>query len=277
MRLAISNIAWDVVEDKTVAALLNQYQVDAIDIAPGKYFSDFANTTKSEILAVKQWWQDQNIEITGMQSLLFGTTGLNMFATDAVRDTMLHYLEAVCRIGGLLGASRLVFGSPKNRDRTGLTDNETETIAIPFFQQLGDIAQKHNVIICLEPNPTCYHANYMTTSKETIQVVKMVNHPAIKMQLDIGALVINQEDINSVLAESSTFIGHIHISEPQLTPLGEKKVNHDLIANAIKYYLPDFIVSIEMIASEKKSHIAAIERAIKIANSHYVNKGEIFK
>lgn len=51
--------------------------------------------------------------------------GLNIFATDASRDAMLHYLDAVCRIAGLLGASRLVFGSPKNRDRTGLTDKET--------------------------------------------------------------------------------------------------------------------------------------------------------
>ena len=38
IRLAVSNIAWDVSEDSEVAVLLRKYQIDAIDIAPGKYF-----------------------------------------------------------------------------------------------------------------------------------------------------------------------------------------------------------------------------------------------
>jgi D-psicose/D-tagatose/L-ribulose 3-epimerase len=38
MRLAISNIAWEVADDEDLLRLLKQYGVDAIDIAPGKYF-----------------------------------------------------------------------------------------------------------------------------------------------------------------------------------------------------------------------------------------------
>ena len=38
MRLAISNIAWDVSEDENIARLLNRSGVDAIDVAPAKYF-----------------------------------------------------------------------------------------------------------------------------------------------------------------------------------------------------------------------------------------------
>jgi D-psicose/D-tagatose/L-ribulose 3-epimerase len=36
MRIAISNIAWDVSEDEQVATLINKYGIDAIDVAPGK-------------------------------------------------------------------------------------------------------------------------------------------------------------------------------------------------------------------------------------------------
>lgn len=39
MRLAISNIAWEPAEDDAIASLLQRYGIDAIDIAPGKYFS----------------------------------------------------------------------------------------------------------------------------------------------------------------------------------------------------------------------------------------------
>ena len=68
-----------------------------------------------------------------MQSLLFGTSGLNLFGTSEVQQAMLRHLTAICRIGAGLGATRLVFGSPKNRDRTGLTDKAALEIAVPFF------------------------------------------------------------------------------------------------------------------------------------------------
>jgi hypothetical protein len=52
-----------------------------------------------------------------MQALLFGTTGLNVFGDNKSQEAMLEHLRAVCRIGAGLGATKLVFGSPKNRDR----------------------------------------------------------------------------------------------------------------------------------------------------------------
>ena len=140
MRLAISNIAWDTAEDEAIATLLHRFGVDAIDVAPGKYFPDPAKATDEAIARVKRWWAERGIEITGMQGLLFGTTGLNVFGPPEAQDAMLQHLTAVCHIGAGLGAKRLVFGSPKNRDRTGLSDQEAMDVAVPFFRRLGDIA-----------------------------------------------------------------------------------------------------------------------------------------
>ena len=69
MRLAISNIAWDTTEDEAVAALLQRFAVDAIDIAPGKYFPEPAKATNGDIAQVKDWWAERGIEITGMQEI----------------------------------------------------------------------------------------------------------------------------------------------------------------------------------------------------------------
>lgn len=275
MRLAISNIAWNVDEDKAIAELLQSYQVDAIDVAPGKYFPEPMQATANEIALVRDWWGDRGIEITGMQSLLFGTQGLNLFGERTVQQKMLTHLSAVCRIGAGLGATRLVFGSPKNRDRTGLSDDETLVIATNFFRQLGDIALSEGVQVCLEPNPPCYGANFMTTSAETAEVVTSVDHPAICMQLDTGALTINAEDIEQVLNQSSAIIGHIHASEPNLLTLGDGTTNHAQFATAMEQYLPNHIVSIEMLASKEESHLAAIERALVIANRYYCGDTDI--
>ena len=273
MRLAISNIAWDIAEDAAIAALLQRYQVDAIDIAPGKYFPQPAKATASEMGRVKDWWAERGIEITGMQALLFGTLGLNVFGAPESQDALLQHLDAVCRIGAGLNARRVVFGSPKNRDRSGLSDAETMAMAVSFFRRLGEIAASHGVMICLEPNPTCYGANFMTTSLETSQVVTLIAHPAIRMQFDTGALTINGEDPVTVLQGCAGLIGHIHASEPNLLPLGDGDTNHLKMVEALTLYLPNQLVTIEMVATQNEPHLMSIERALVVAVEHYRPNG----
>ena len=272
MRLAISNIAWDIAEDTSVAKLLGKFGVDAIDVAPGKYFPDPANAKDEDIANVRRWWAGHEIEITGMQALLFGTTGLNVFGDSKSQEAMLEHLRAVCRIGAGLGATRLVFGSPKNRDRSGLSDAQALEQAVSFFRRLGNTAQEHGVIVCLEPNPTRYGANFMTTSAETAHVVAAVGHEAIRMQFDTGALTINGESPEAVLECSSRLIGHVHASEPDLVPLGDGGTDHQLMHKALSQHLPEHLVSIEMVATQEEPHLQSIERALVCAVECYRTK-----
>ena len=99
MKISISNLAWDVSEDKQVLSLLKEFKVDSIDIAPGKYFPTPSKAKTTDILAVRQWWNDKGIDILGMQSLLFGTQGLNVFGNKNIQDQLLsiwqRYVESV--------------------------------------------------------------------------------------------------------------------------------------------------------------------------------------
>lgn len=273
MRLAISNIAWDTVEDEAIVKLLHRFNIDAIDVAPGKYFPDPAKATEKDIARVKNWWSERGIEITGMQALLYGTTGLNVFGPPQAQDAMLQHLAAVCRIGAGLEAKRLVFGSPKNRDRTGLSDQQAMDVAVHFFRRLGVAAQSYGVVICLEPNPPCYGANFMTTSAETAQVVRQIAHSSVRMQLDTGALTINGEDPATVLQDCASLIGHVHASEPDLLPLGDGGTDHAKVVAALKQHLPNHVASIEMLATKNEPHEVSIERALNVAIQHYCNNG----
>ncbi|MCP1477240.1 D-psicose/D-tagatose/L-ribulose 3-epimerase [Pseudomonas sp. EB276 TE3739] len=271
MRLALSNISWDISEDAAIAKLLQRYAINAIDIAPGKYFPDPVRSKPQEIADTRNWWRDQGIEITGMQSLLFGTIGLNVFGSTQSQAALLQHLSGVSRIAQQLGSRRLVFGSPKNRDRTGLSDEQTLDMAVTFFQKLGNIAFANDVIYCLEPNPVCYGANFMTTSPETAEVVRRVNHPAIKMQFDTGSLAINGEDPQLILDEFASLIGHVHASEPNLVPLGDGSTEHSKMSIALEQHLPGHVVSIEMVATRNEPHLRSIERALQVAIKHYRN------
>lgn len=269
MRLSISNIAWDVAEDAEIARLLKRFDIDAIDVAPTKYFPHLTEASDDAISRVSEWWSDRGIEITGMQSLLFGTPGLNLFGPPQMREEMLQYLAAVCRVGAGLGARRLVFGSPRNRDRVRLSDDEVHDIACAFFRRLGDIASSLGVTICLKPNPAAYGANFMTTSAETAAVTADVDRPAVKMQLDTGAMAINGEAVDAVLPQFAHLIGHVHASEPQLLPLGDGTCPHDEIFVALQTYLPDHVVTVEMLATVGEPHHVSVARALSSAIQHY--------
>ena len=269
MRIAVSNIAWDPEEDEQAASLFKGYRVDAIDVAPGKYFPDVAKATGEDIAKVRAWWEERDIKITGMQALLFGKPEFNLFGPPEVQRNMLEHLDHVCRIGAGLGATWLVFGSPKNRDRTGLDDTPAEEMAVDFFRRLGDVAASHEVVVCLEANPPVYGCNFMTTTREAADMVMKTGHPAIKLQLDTGAISINQEDADQILGECWALVGHIHLSEPGLVPLGDDKTDHHRMAHYISRWLEGSLVTIEMAATKEEPHLAAVERAIRVANVNY--------
>ena len=109
----------------------------------------------------------------------------------------------------------------------------------------------------------------MTHSAETARVVRAIAHPAIRMQLDTGAITMNAEAIATVLADSADLIGHIHASEPQLLPLGDGSTDHPAIATALQQHDVPRLVSIEMLATREEPHLVAIERAINTAVSAY--------
>ena len=271
MRIAISNIAWDTHEDAAVAAILGRYGIDAIDVAPTKYFPEPARANPEEVNAVREWWAQRGIQITGMQSLLYGTQGLNLFGAPDVQAAMLAHLKTVCRIGGGLGAERLVFGSPRNRDRSGLTDAQCLSVATDFLQRLGDTAVSEGVLICLEPNPERYGANFMTTAEETAHIVRHVGHPGIAMQFDTGALTLSGESAAAFLSKHAALVGHVHLSEPDLVPLGEGSTDHAALAPLLHKHLPEHVLSIEMLAPAGEQRLSTIEQVIGHAVRVYGN------
>jgi sugar phosphate isomerase/epimerase len=109
----------------------------------------------------------------------------------------------------------------------------------------------------------------MTTSAETAEVVRKVAHPAIRMQLDTGAITINGEDPVAVLENCISLIGHVHASEPEIAPLGDGNTDHAVMAKMLRQLLPKHIVTIEMLATKDEPHLVSIERALSVAVMNY--------
>lgn len=263
MQLSISNIAWEKDEEPEIAELLQRLGVTAVDVAHSKYFPDAAEAADSDIRKVMTWWEERGISVYGMQSLLYGTKGLNVFGDSESQSRLLTHLGHVCRIAEGLGAKRLVFGSPKNRDRTGLTDSEAEDIALRFFGRLGDIAQSHGVVITLEPNPVCYGTNWITTTRDACSFVKELGNPGIAMQLDTGTVITNSEDRDTI-ASVKDAAGHVHLSEPKLLPLCLAPLGHNDVFRAAAGIAPG-TVTIEMLTKGQGDTAVLVESSVRKA------------
>jgi sugar phosphate isomerase/epimerase len=263
MKLSVSNIAWPTAFDAEVGDILIAAGVTSIDVAPGKYFPVPGCATATDIASVRDAWAARGLGIAGMQALLFGTQGLNVFGDTNSQKCMLDHLDSVYRIAAGLGAPYLVFGSPKNRDRTGIESARAFDLAVDFFAAVGKRAERHGVTVCLEPNPERYQCNFMTDSASTAAVVRAVDHSAIKMQFDTGAILENGEDPDAVLAVHADIVGHIHISEPGLLPVGEGAASHAPVAAAVNKYLPAKVRCIEMLAPKNGDVIASIQRGVE--------------
>lgn len=268
MRISISNIAWNPDEDEAVAALLQKHGVDAIDVAPGKYFQDIEGVSDAEVLKVRQWWADRGVEIIGMQSLLYGTTGLNIFGDAAVRQATLDRLRAVFRIGALLGARKLVFGSPKNRDRTGLTDQQALETAVSFFTDVAELARKAGVTLCLEANPTRYGCNFMTTTAEAAEVVRLIDRPTLRLQLDTGTIIVNDEVPEETIKRMHDIVGHIHLSGPDIQPLQGNNETHRRIGVSLSRSFKNWVATVEILRSEIAA-LDSIHKSLIFAQHHY--------
>ena len=261
MRVSISNIAWEKDEEPEIAELLQRLGVAAVDVAPGKYFPDVAAASDQDIRKVRNWWEERGISIYGMQSLLFGTKGLNVFGERDSQERLLSHLSHVCRIAEGLGARRLVFGSPRNRDRSGLSDREAEDVALQFFSRLGDIAQSHGVVITLEPNPVCYGTNWIMTTREAYGFVKKLGNPGIAMQLDTGTVLANTE-ASETAASVKEAVGHVHLSEPKLLPLSLAPAEHGSVFRAAINAAPG-TVTIEMLTKGQGSAAELVKSSVR--------------
>lgn len=270
MKVSISNIAWDSAEEQAIADALQRLGIRGVEVAPGMIAARPSEASDDVIRSYRAFWNERGIEIVAMQALLFGAQGLALFETDAARAALLAYLKRIVRMGGILGARTLVFGSPKNRLAGARPAQDVERIATTFFREIGACAQDHGTCVCIEPVPPIYGADWITTAKDALAFVARVDHPGIGVHLDSGALRIQHEDAASIRAAGNA-IRHFHASQLDLAPLAPGgPVPHELYAATLRELAYPHWVSIEMrrVAGGAPS-LTPVEAAVRYALATY--------
>ena len=274
MRLAVSSIAWPAEADAEAAALLVAHGASGVEIPPARVCEQPWDPPAGSVAACRRFWEDRGLPIVAMQALLFGRSDLVLFGDAATRRRLATHLAAIIDLAADLGASRLVFGSPKNRLRGGLGLAQAEAIALPFCRDLGRRAADRGVWLLIEPNPPAYGCDFLVTSRQVIEFVDRVAQDGLGVHLDAGAMTLGGESPREIVAAAGPRWRHVHASEPGLAAVGSGGVDHAALAAALRGVGYDGFVSVEMTQGPAgTSWRPRLEAALHVVASAYGAQG----
>ena len=245
MPLAISNLSFPLDIGGQTLLDLRSRGVEGVEVAPTRlcHWSEINNSTLS---LYRTKLSDAGLCIPSLQSLLFGTQGLQLLADEQSFSAMTEHLRFVANIGLRLGAKVGVLGSPRNRLRGALSNEAAWEVGRVRLRRLASISLAEGFTIALEPVPAHYGGDFLTTATEVIQMVREVNEPGLCVHLDTGCVMLGGGDISSAILEASILLGHFHVAEPELGPFHSPVCAHAETAIALAEINYSRWIAIEM-------------------------------
>ncbi len=241
MKLSISNIAWTSEKDQVVYNMMNEIGFEGLEIAPTRIFPE---KPYDKCLEAKQWRKNllekHGFKVSSIQSIWYGRKE-KLFGSDEERGFLLNYTKKAIDFAEAIGCGNLVFGCPQNRS---LPEGIDEQIALSFFEELGNYAVKHGSVVSMEANPPIYNTNYINDTISAIDLIEKVESKGFLLNLDLGTMIENDENI-SILKGKEHLINHIHISEPGLKAIKERK-RHNQLVELLNDYGYEKYISIEV-------------------------------
>lgn len=254
MKLSVSNIGWDAKQDTLVYDLMKQYNYIGLEIAPTRIFSE---SPYDKLEEAREWAiklkEDYGFTVPSMQSIWYGRQE-KLFGTKKERRILIEYTKKAIDFAVAIKCKNLVFGCPKNRN---MQDGADQQVAKAFFKEIGDYAASQGTTIGLEANPPIYNTNYINDTSSALELIQNVDSKGFRLNLDIGTMIQNEERID-VLYGKVFLINHVHISEPKLRPILERKLHGDLL-QLLKQENYQGFISIEM---GKQDDIGSLENAL---------------
>lgn len=252
MKLSICNIAWQQELDDEMYQVCKDMGYSGIEIAPSRILGDMPYQNPNEGMRFQDTIKSKyNLEVVSLQSIWYGQEGL-LFKEDY--EKLCDYTHEAIRFAGYLKVNNVVFGSPKMRKVFQLDDYRK---GIEFFSKAAEWAEEYDTTFSIEANPMIYGTNYINYTLEAMAIVKYINSKHLRVNLDIGTIISNKEEIEEI-ADNIELINHVHISEPNLELIQVREI-HKAIFKILRTEGYQGYISIEM----KQQNINAIKKIMK--------------
>ena len=218
-----------------------------LEIAPFTIADTVTEISQSKRQELKSIAMDAGIELVGLHWLLVKPEGLHINHPDPIcRQQTVDYLKHLIDFCADLGGNRMVFGSPNQRKiLPELTYERGRQLAIESFIACSEVAMERGVVICLEALPD-NQTNFMTNNEEVLSVVKEINHPNIRMMLDVKSMCSEAISIPQNILNCQGFFHHIHANDSNLKGPGFGQVDFRPILDTLQKLDYQEYVSVEV-------------------------------
>lgn len=260
-KLSISNIGWSAEQDEEVYSLLKEYGFMGLEIAPTRIFPENPYDKVKEAEAwVEGLKKEYGFVVPSMQSIWFGRQE-KLFGTEGERWALVEYTKKAIDFAEAINCNNLVFGCPRNRV---IPDDADPEVGVRFFKEIGDYAHAKGTVIGMEANPPIYNTNYINDTISALELIAKVDSKGFLLNLDLGTMIQNGEPVEELRGKVK-YINHVHISEPGLKPIEERKL-HTQLRDLLEAEHYQGFVSIEM---GKTEDIQIIEKALRYIGCCY--------
>lgn len=155
--------------------------------------------------------------------------GLHITTPDpSVRKRTVAYLNELIDFCADLGGSRMIFGSPKQRNTMGISVEKAKTHFAEGLSKVADHAQRRGVKILIEALGK-KATDVVNTLAEASDLAKQVNHPAVEIMFDFNNTTDETEPFDVLLRKYYKHIHHVHVQEQGGKHLGTGNAVNDYV------------------------------------------------
>jgi sugar phosphate isomerase/epimerase len=237
MKFAICNETWQGPEwpFEKVCQRIAQHGYTGVEIAPFTLKENPAELTEAESASLGAQARAAGLEVVGLHWLLVKPGGFHITTPDAaVRKKTADFACHLVRQCAAMGGKIMVWGSPKQRStEEGWDAAECCKRAAEVFRQVAEAAGPLGITLALEPLGR-KETNFMTTAAETAEIIRLVDHTACQLHLDVKAMSDEPTPIAEIIRQQAHHTAHFHANDPNLRGPGMGEVRYEPIVQALR-------------------------------------------
>jgi hypothetical protein len=220
-KLAISNMAWNSEQWNIIKPFLKYNKLNNLEIS----FRKFDTWDNININTIHKYLCT-NINYISAQGILYDT---NIDLANSNINDILKHFEFIFNLCYNLSIKIVILGSPNKRH----LNNKDEQYIVDLFTRIGELAYKYNIYLCIENNSYKYGGTWLTKIETTLNFVKKLGHPNIRVNFDIGNYNIDEENYK-ITKDDINYIYHVQVSYDYLKQFnGQNRIYYNIIYNKL--------------------------------------------
>jgi len=239
---------------------------DAVEIAPFTLCSYVDQVSAARRVEIRDAAARARVGVSGIHWVLMGTDGLHLTSSDlAIRKRTAEYLRALVVFCADLGGSRMIVGSPKQRNLDYRTPTSVgEERAAEVLRDAVKEAEDRNLIICFEPLAP-FETNFLNRAADAIHFTERLASPALRVILDVKAMCGEPggdgtaANVPSIIRASAGRFAYFHANDRNLKGPGFGDVDFKPIAGALQEVGYDGVVSVEVFNFDEGPDVIATQ------------------